>query len=79
MVLTFRHSAWIIEFRREKLPRALTWALIVVLAIGFAYIYFENALPSPYGLCYVGRGGSKPCEPVNASPLDSLVLPLRQR
>ena len=35
MVLTF-NRAWLLEARHEKLPRALTWALIVAIAVFFA-------------------------------------------
>jgi len=63
MVLAFNRSSWIIEFRREKLPRALTWALLLVMAALFAYNYLDNPLPGPYGACYTGRGGTRPCSP----------------
>jgi hypothetical protein len=67
MVLTFNRPTWVIEFRREKLPRVLTWLLLLVIAVLFAYNYFDNPLPGPYGACYTGRAGTVPCKPIDGT------------
>jgi hypothetical protein len=46
----------------EVAPRVLVWILVAGLAVFFASVYFDDGMPSPYGLCYAGRGRPIPCE-----------------
>jgi len=43
-------------------PRLLVWTLLAGLALFFASVYFDDGLPSPYGVCYAGRGRPVPCK-----------------
>jgi len=76
MVLAIKQP-WIVHVRREHIARALVWLLFAAMVWGFAYNYFADGLPSPYGLCYVGRDGSKPCPPpVKPKTVDARTLPV---
>ena len=75
MVLTFKRP-WMIEVRREHAPRVFAWALLAAIVLGLAYNYFGNPMPGPYGACYTGRGGTKPCQPPDAKPIDPTTLPV---
>ncbi len=75
MVLSFNRPSWVIEFRRERLPRALVWSLLAALAAFFAYVYLADGLP-PYGICYESRGVTKPCGPVTAKAVNESAIPI---
>ena len=76
MVLSFNRPGWTIDFRREHLPRALSWALIATIMAFFGWAYLSNAKPGPYGTCYAGRGRPVPCGPVEAKAANEKALPI---
>jgi hypothetical protein len=65
MVLAFHAPPMATVFRAGRwLPTVLTWMLVLAVMTLFAWTYFSNPQPGPYGLCY-SRGHPGPCHSVN--------------
>ena len=48
-------------------PALLVWTLVLAFIAFLAATYLSDGMPSPYGVCYAGRGRPIPCEIKNGA------------